>query len=67
MNLPFPDMVPDWKWGTSEGSREFDRRLDRTMTFAEIVSWLEEAEDLTITMRQGRQPPHPGSPDPAQR
>lgn len=51
MSLPFPGMVPDWKWCTAEGSREFDRRLDRTMSFAEIVVWLEEAENLTLAMK----------------
>jgi hypothetical protein len=41
----------DWKWGTPEGSREFDRLLDRRMTFRDKVQWLEEAETLTIRLR----------------
>ena len=35
---------PDWHWGTPEGSREFDRLVDRGMTFRETLEWLEEAE-----------------------
>ncbi len=50
--LPF---VPDWKWGTAEGSRELDRLLDRLLTFREKLEWLEEAENLTIALRAGRE------------
>ena len=41
---------PDWHWGTPEGSREFDRLVDRGMTFREILEWLEEAETLSLRM-----------------
>ena len=51
-NLPF---VPDWKWGTAKGSRELDRLLDRLLTFREKLEWLEEAENLTIALREGRE------------
>jgi len=34
---------PGWYWGTPEGSREFDRLVDRNMTFRETLEWLEEA------------------------
>ncbi len=52
---PQPPIAPDWKWGTAEGSREFDRLLDRRMTFREVIQWLEEAEDLTLALRAGRE------------
>jgi hypothetical protein len=50
MSLP-PHLVPDWRWGTSEGSREFDRLCDRRLSFVEKVRWLEEAEALSLAMR----------------
>ncbi|HEY8932652.1 MAG TPA: hypothetical protein VIM44_04985 [Rariglobus sp.] len=43
--------APDWRWGTSEGSREFDRLCDRRLSFVEKVRWLEEAEALSLAMR----------------
>ncbi len=46
---------PDWKWGTSEGSRELDRLVDRLLTFREKLVWLEEAETLTLQMRAARE------------
>lgn len=48
-------IVPDWKWGTSEGSREFDRLQDQRMTFREKIQWLEEAETLTLAMQAARE------------
>ncbi|MES2474535.1 MAG: hypothetical protein V4640_02060 [Verrucomicrobiota bacterium] len=50
-----PIFTPDWKWGTAEGSREFDRRNDRQMTFREKLEWLEEAEMLTLTFAASRE------------
>ena len=44
---------PDWHWGTPEGSREFDRLVDRSMTFRETLAWLEKAETLTLRMAAG--------------
>ncbi len=41
---------PDWHWGTPEGSREFDRLVDRGMTFRETLEWLEETETLALRM-----------------
>lgn len=48
-------IVPDWKWGTAEGSRDLDRLLDRRLTFREKLEWLEEAETLTLRMRAARE------------
>ena len=48
-------IVPDWKWGTSAGSRELDRILDRRLTFREKLEWLEQAEDLTLQLRANRE------------
>lgn len=45
---------PDYRWGTPEGSREFDRLIDRSMTFRERLEWLEEAETLTLRMSASR-------------
>lgn len=69
-NLP---IAPDWRWGTAEGSREFDRLNDRLMTFLEKLQWLEEAEDLTLALKASREksktrntgtPPCTGQPIP---
>ena len=52
---PFPEYKPDWRWGTAEGSREFDRLSDRALSFREKLEWLEQAETLTIRFRAERQ------------
>jgi hypothetical protein len=49
-------MKPDWKWGTPEGSREFDRLMDRRLTFREMLQWQEQAEDLSLTFQAQRRP-----------
>ena len=49
------DIKPDWKWGTSEGSREFDRMMDRRLSFREILEWQEEAEELSLRFRAQRE------------
>ena len=48
-------IIPDWKWGTSEGSREFDRLLDSSLSFQEKIQWLEEAETLTLRLQASRE------------
>lgn len=53
MNSPYY-IKPDWRWGTPEGSREFDRLTDRMLTFREKLEWLEEAETLTLQLRASR-------------
>jgi hypothetical protein len=50
MKAPF-HIEPDWHWGTAEGSREFVRLLDRSLSFREKLEWLEEAEALTLQLR----------------
>jgi hypothetical protein len=45
---------PDYCWGTPEGSREFDRLIDRSMTFRERLQWLEDAETLSLRMAASR-------------
>jgi hypothetical protein len=54
MKQPF-HIEPDWRWGTPEGSREFDRLLDRSLTFREKLEWLEEAETLSLRFRASRE------------
>jgi hypothetical protein len=47
------DIPPvDWRWGKSERSREFDRMLDAQLTFREKLEWLEEAETLSLRLRE---------------
>ena len=46
---------PDWKWASSERSRELDRLLDRQLTFREKLEWLEEAETLSLRFRANRE------------
>ncbi len=53
MTQPLP-IDSDWKWGTPEGSREFDRLLDRRLTFREKLEWLEEMEALSIQFQKAR-------------
>ena len=57
MTFPDPPIVPDWKWGTSEGSRTLDRLLDRQLSDHEILEWLEEAETLSLFLQARRKIP----------
>ena len=52
---PDPPIAPDWKWGTPEGSREFDRLTDRLLTCREKLEWLEEAETLSLHFQAQRE------------
>ena len=52
---PRDAIIPDWRWGTAEGSRDMDRLLDRRLTFREKLEWLEEAETLTLALRASRE------------
>lgn len=65
---PVFTIEPDWRWGTPEGSREFDRLTDRMLSFREKLEWLEEAETLSLRLQAARQkmktpPPKTGLPD----
>lgn len=48
MKKTVADIKADWRWGTPEGSREFDRMIDRSMSFRETLEWLEEVETLSL-------------------
>jgi hypothetical protein len=51
---PTDPIQPDWRWGTPEGSREFDRLTDRMLSFREKLEWLEAAETLALQWRACR-------------
>ena len=36
----------NWRWGTPEGSHEFDRIMDARLSFREKIQWIEETEML---------------------
>ena len=55
MNPEEPAIIPDWKWGTFEGSRALDRLLDRRLSFREKLEWLEEAETLSLHFQAQRE------------
>ena len=55
MNPEEPVIAPDWRWGTPEGSRAFDRLMDRRLTFREKLEWLEEAETLSLFWQAQRE------------
>jgi hypothetical protein len=57
MNLS-EQILPNWKWGTAEGSRELDRLLDQRLSFREKIQWLEEAEKLSLTFQAAREKMH---------
>jgi len=61
MSEPIP-IKPDWRWGIAEGSREFDRLLDRQLTFHEKLEWLEESETLSLAFRSKRAPAEKAAP-----
>ena len=45
---------PDWRWGTPEGSREFDRLMDGLLSFREKIQWIEDMETLHERFAEGR-------------
>lgn len=45
---------PDWRWGTPEGSREFDRLMDARLSLREKIQWLEDMETLRERFEQAR-------------
>ena len=44
----------DWRWGTPEGSREFDRLMDARLSLHEKIQWLEDMETLHARFEQAR-------------
>ena len=44
--------TPDWRWCTFEGAELHTLLLGLTTTFREKLQWLEEAETLTLQLRQ---------------
>ena len=44
----------DWRWGTPEGSRDFDRLVDGLLTFREKIQWIEEIETLHERFAENR-------------
>jgi hypothetical protein len=46
---------PGWQWCTSEGSELHTLLMGLESTFREKIQWLEEAENLTLAMRAGRE------------
>jgi len=48
---------PGWHWCTAEGAELQTLLIGLKTTFREKLEWLEEAEELTLKLRTGRQPP----------
>ena len=44
----------DWRWGTPEGGRDFDRLMDGLLTFCEKIQWIEEIETLHERFAENR-------------
>jgi hypothetical protein len=47
--------TPDWRWATSEGAELHTLLLGLLCTFREKLEWLEEAENLSLRLRAGRE------------
>ena len=45
---------PDWRWGTSEGSCEFECLMDARLSLREKIQWLEDMETLHERFEQAR-------------
>ncbi len=45
---------PGWEWCTPEGSRKQVLLLGLETTLREKLEWLEEAETLTLQMKEGQ-------------
>ena len=61
------NIQPDWRWGTPEGSREFDRLTDGLLTLDEKLQWLEEMENFTLMLHCPAERENPALPDAVQR
>jgi hypothetical protein len=47
-------LEPDWRWGTPEGNREFDRLMDSQLTFREKIQWIEDMETMNERFAEAR-------------
>ena len=46
---------PGWQWCTAEGAELHTLLIGLQTTFREKLEWLEEAETLTLAMREARE------------
>jgi hypothetical protein len=46
---------PGWQWCTAEGAELQALLIGLKTTFREKLEWLEEAEELTLQLRAGRE------------
>ena len=46
---------PGWQWCTSEGAELHTLLIGLQTTFREKLEWLEEAETLTLRLRESRE------------
>ena len=46
---------PNWEWCTFEGARKQVLLLGLNSSFREKLEWLEDAETLTIALREARE------------
>ena len=46
---------PGWQWCTAEGAELQTLMIGLKTTFREKLEWLEEAEELTLRLRAGRE------------
>jgi hypothetical protein len=51
------DNHPGWRWCTAQGARDYVLLLGLETTFREKLEWLEEAENLVLQIRVGREAP----------
>jgi len=55
MNHPELENHPGWQWCTAEGAELHTLLMGLESTLLEKLEWLEEAENLTIALRAGRE------------
>lgn len=48
---------PGWQWCTAEGAELQTLLIGLQTSFREKLEWLEEAEELTLRLRAGRERP----------
>jgi len=55
---------PGWQWCTAEGAELHTLLIGLQTTFREKLEWLEEAETLTLRLREHREKNMPNLPPP---